>query len=103
MCTLPALSSICAAPVVCRLLRGDERNFQAWAYWRALTKKMGLLPEELLDYATSKIEVRVHHRRVSASVRQPTKATVLASPPFTREAMASSFASVATNPKTATR
>ena len=42
----------------CRLLRGDERNFQAWAYWRALTKKMGLPPEELLDYATSKIEVR---------------------------------------------
>jgi hypothetical protein len=40
------------------LLRGDERNFQAWAYWRALTKKMGLPPEELLDYATTKIEVR---------------------------------------------
>jgi len=43
--------------VLCRLLRGDERNFQAWAYWRALTRKMGLPPEELLDYATSKIEV----------------------------------------------
>ncbi len=43
--------------MLCRLLRGDERNFQAWAYWRALTRKMGLPPEELLDYATSKIEV----------------------------------------------
>ena len=28
------------------------------AYWRALTKKMGLPPEELRDYATSKIEVQ---------------------------------------------
>ena len=44
--------------ILCRLLRGDERNFQAWAYWRALTKKMGLPPEELRDYATSKIEVQ---------------------------------------------
>ena len=63
-------STRCAS-VLCRLLRGDERNFQAWAYWRALTKKMGLPPEELLEYATSKIEVCLctagsGHRRLAS-------------------------------------